>query len=93
MKFKARLVFLSLTFLLSSCGLKKGVSSSFAKEFCSCIFVEDQSEKYCKGYASYIVEVSSYKLDTERKFVQASFLFTDSIAKYTGSRFGCQLEK
>lgn len=88
-----KILLLCSLFLLSSCGLKKGVSSSFVKEFCSCIFVEDQKENYCKDYASYIVPVNSYRLDRERKMVQASFLFTDSIAKYTGEKFGCQLEK
>lgn len=83
---------ITLTLLLSSCGLRKAVTASFAKEFCSCIFIEQLPEGQCSEFTTYIVPVSSYSLDRVKKSVQASFLFEKSLAQFEDIKFGCRLE-
>lgn len=69
----------------------KVVSSSFAKEFCSCLFVEKQEADYCKSYARQIVPVSSYKIDEENKTILALALGIQSTAQFRGEKLGCRL--
>ena len=87
---KFTLLFL-LTLLISSCGVRKGISSSFAKEFCSCLYVESKEENYCREYASFLVPVSSYNIDQQERRIEASFIFQTSKAVFTGQKFGCKL--
>lgn len=85
--------FITIALLTSSCGLRKAVTSSFVKEFCSCVFVEQLPENQCKEFSTYVVPVSSYILDSSKKTVFATFLFETSFAEFKGERFGCRLEQ
>lgn len=84
---------MTLSLFISSCGLRKAVTASFAKEFCSCVFVEQLPENKCTDFATYVTPVSSYILDKTAKSVQATFLFETSLALYEDARFGCRLEQ
>lgn len=85
---------LFFTVLLTSCDVPffKVVSSSFAKEFCSCLYVVGQTENYCKAYAKQIVPVSKYEVDHQKKWVQASGLGYQTTVTYLGEKEGCQIQ-
>lgn len=87
------IISLILPLVLSGCNKSffKVVSSSFAKEYCSCRFVVGQSKKYCHDYASQIVPVSSYSEDGQNKTIQAKALGFISKAIYKDSKRGCSL--
>ncbi|MDD0852587.1 hypothetical protein HBN50_05730 [Halobacteriovorax sp. GB3] len=90
---KRVLLLTSILFLSASCGMRKGISSSFAKEFCSCVYVEKKEKSFCQSYASYILPVTSYSIEEklQKKTIKASFLFSESVATFTSKKFGCQL--
>jgi hypothetical protein len=69
----------------------KVVSSSYAKELCSCLFVVEQELEYCRRYSKQLLPVSSEKIDRNKKTVGATALGITSIAVYRSKRFGCGL--
>ena len=76
--------------LTTSCDIQQTVSASFAKEYCSCRFVEEQDDKYCAEYAKKIIKVKSYEINFEKKTVWARGLGKESIADYNAET-GCRL--
>lgn len=82
-------------FFLTSCDVPffKVVSSSFAKEFCSCLYVEGQSENYCKAYAKQIVPVSRYDINKEASTITAYGLGKKTIATFVDKKSGCQIKE
>lgn len=93
MKMKNILTLLALL-SLPSCvpDFFKVVSSSYAKELCSCLFVVGLDENYCKNYAKQIVSVSKLKISREKKFIVAEGLGHKSLAIYQSQKLGCLLE-
>jgi hypothetical protein len=79
---------LLLTF--SSCKISKAVSASFSKEMCSCLFVEGQSENYCRDYAKQMIEVEDYKVDWSGKSVWSRGLKLETVVRFQSKRRGCQ---
>ena len=69
----------------------KVVSSSYAKELCSCLFVVKQKKEYCRKYAKQIVPVGSENIDDTKKTVTATALGLTSTAIFHNKRLGCGL--
>tara|TARA_Y100000589_G_scaffold305867_1_gene320143 strand:- start:579 stop:881 length:303 start_codon:yes stop_codon:yes gene_type:complete len=69
----------------------KVIPNNFAKEVCSCIFVEGQNKNYCKEYGRQMLDVSGYKiLEAEKEVLAWGFSFTAK-AVYDGPQYGCRL--
>lgn len=65
------------------------ISAFYAKEFCSCYFVNEQSEEFCHNYARQWVPISSFNLNKEEKTVTVSGLGRTTTVKYMGELYGC----
>jgi len=81
--------------LLSFCSCKrdffKVVSASYAKEFCSCLYVEKQGPQTCEQYAKQIIQVHKFHIDEQKKMVEAKWMGFRAISFYRGKRLGCSL--
>ncbi|PCJ19493.1 MAG: hypothetical protein COB02_07030 [Candidatus Cloacimonadota bacterium] len=75
-----------------SLDFRRVIPSSFAMEFCSCYFVEKQSEKHCEWYSSQIIPVSKYHVDEDKKAIKAYGLHEEALAIFKSERFGCELQ-
>ena len=69
----------------------KIIPNNFAKEVCSCIFVEGQSKNYCQEYGRQMFDVSGYKVLVAEKEVLAWGFSYAAKAVYDGPRYGCRL--
>lgn len=69
----------------------KVVSSSFAKEYCSCLYIEKQKPKACYDYASQILKVDSYQVDEKHNMVIAKAYGYTSSSQFQNEKFGCSL--
>ena len=64
-----------------------------AKEVCSCLFVQQQSEAYCEAYTVASPNLATYSVNFEDKTVQAEALMMwSNTAKYDSAHFGCVLD-
>jgi hypothetical protein len=79
--------------LFTSCekNFLKVVSSSFAKEYCSCIYIEEQDPKVCETYAEQVINIDSFHHDRERKMIVAQAFGQSSYSFYRGTPLGCSL--
>lgn len=88
-------ILISVITLLTLTGCQKPflkvVSSSFAKEFCSCYFVVEQDVNYCENNAKQIVPISKYKIDKEKKTIMGFGLGQNTLVEYRGKRLGCRI--
>jgi len=93
MKESRFVLMLSALILLSGCNTRffKVISSSYAKEYCSCRFVVGQTKKYCHQYALQIVPVSSHAESENNKSIEAKALGYSSRAIFKSARLGCVL--
>ncbi|WP_024678330.1 hypothetical protein [Pseudomonas syringae] len=66
------------------------ISAYTAKEYCSCRYVMNNSEAYCRSYAKQYVP-STLTDDAAQKKVVASGLGRTSSASWQGERQGCRL--
>jgi len=84
--------------LISSFGMQgcvpkffKIIPNNFAKEVCSCIFVENQTKNYCQEYGRQMFDISGYQvLEAEKEVLAWGFSFAAK-AVYDGPRYGCRL--
>ncbi|MGB0453969.1 MAG: amidase [Bacteriovoracaceae bacterium] len=92
MKYLSLLILLSLN---SSCfHIAKALPSNFAKEYCSCRFVMNQTDEYCEDYVTLEqLQVGSYEVDEERKIVRARWLGVESEAMHYSKFSGCGLSR
>lgn len=71
-------------------------SASKAKQMCSCLFVMNQTEKFCDRYSipdKYLDWIDSTEINNDKKMVTATVgFFWQSTAKYVGDKKGCQLQ-
>ena len=67
------------------------ISAFYAKEFCSCYYVMERSEKSCENYARQFIAVKDLRIDEGNKSISVTGLGQSSEAVYTGKRFGCIL--
>ena len=64
-----------------------------AKEVCSCLFVQQQTEDYCRAYTVAFPNLATYSVDLEEKVVQAEALLVwSTTARYQSAKFGCVLD-
>lgn len=64
-----------------------------AKEVCSCVFVMEQTEDYCRAWTKASPDVADFVVDHDEKRVRSSaLLFWSAAARFTGPDFGCVLE-
>jgi hypothetical protein len=77
--------------LLSSCQPKilKVVSANFAKEYCSCLFVEKQSSTYCRDYAKQLISIDS--LERTENLIRVRAFDFESEASFISPQMGCKL--
>lgn len=68
------------------------VTGYTAKETCSCVFVMEQSEEFCRRWTRAAPDIATAHVDFENKTVKASALaFWDSTARFVDDRHGCVL--
>ena len=87
-----KIIFL-LCITLSSCqkDFLKVVSSSFAKEYCSCLYVEKLDSQSCEEYAAQSLKVDQYHHDQEKKLIVATGFGYTSSSYYQNEKLGCSL--
>ena len=68
-------------------------TSYSAKEACSCLFVMEQTEAYCRNWTKASPAVASFRVDWEEKTVESgALLMWGRRARYIDERRGCVLE-
>ncbi len=67
------------------------ISSLYAKEMCSCLFVVGRDEKFCHNYVRKYVAISDFKLDAAKRVVTVSGLGRTNSARFVSERYGCVL--
>jgi hypothetical protein len=90
--------------LLASCGSGSGrrtyanndmvlVTSYTAKDACSCLFVMEREEEFCRAFVKADPAVAHLTIDREHKVVEASaLLLWGARAHYVDAHSGCVLE-
>ncbi|MDE1163916.1 MAG: amidase [Pseudomonas sp.] len=69
-----------------------GILSAYsAKEFCSCRYVMEQSDGYCRSYVKQYLPLSELRDDPARARVVARGLGQTRTAVWIGPRQGCRL--
>jgi hypothetical protein len=69
------------------------VTSYTAKDFCSCLFVMEMSEEYCRRWTAASPAVATVRVDYEERTVQtAAALLWGEKARFVNAREGCLLE-
>jgi hypothetical protein len=64
-----------------------------AKELCSCVFVMEMSEDYCRNWTRASPAVAKFTVDYERKTVESTALLEwGTRAKLDSAKFGCVLD-
>ncbi|HEY8206962.1 MAG TPA: hypothetical protein VIG99_05755 [Myxococcaceae bacterium] len=64
-----------------------------AHDICSCLFVMNMPEDYCRAWVKASPDVARYSVDQANKTVEASALVLwGARATYQGPHFGCVLE-
>lgn len=66
------------------------ISAYYAKEFCSCHFVEKQDENFCHAYARQYIPIQDFQLEGNRVTVRG--LFVTNSASYISEREGCRID-
>ena len=85
-------ILLATLLLSSSCTpFLRALPAFYAKEYCSCIYVEQYDEKHCDHYATNFLKPTTVK--TSQNKIEASFLGLKAIAVYESEKFGCRLIK
>ncbi len=68
------------------------ISSFYAKQMCSCLFVVGQTEERCRNEARQYVPISGYEIDREQRAVTVSGLGRTNRAHFVSERYGCVLD-
>lgn len=69
------------------------VSGYAAKEMCSCLFVMEMDESFCRAWTKASPDVASVRIDPKARRVEAgALLFWGRSARYVDDAFGCVLE-
>ena len=64
-----------------------------AHDLCSCLFVMNMPEDYCRAWVRASPDVARFSIDQEKKTVEASALILwGGRARYEGAHHGCTLE-
>ncbi len=69
------------------------VTGNAARLTCSCLFVMEMSEEYCRAWTKASPDVARFSVDTNAKTVEASAFVTWSArARFIDAKRGCILE-
>lgn len=69
------------------------VTAYTAKDACTCLFVMEREEAYCRAWVAAIPGVASLTIDPEKKVVETSaVLLWGARAHYVDAHNGCVLE-
>ncbi len=64
-----------------------------AKEMCSCLFVMEQTEEFCRAWTAASPAVARLRIDAAKKTVESSALMLwGARARFASARAGCILE-
>lgn len=64
-----------------------------AKEMCSCLFVEKQSQAFCERFVSQdVLPIDDRSVDTTKRSVTVRALWSASRARHVSDRLGCVLD-
>ena len=69
----------------------KIISSYYAKEACSCIYVLERDEAQCHEMVRQYVPISSFQNDRASRKISVRGLGRQSVASYIDERHGCRL--
>lgn len=79
--------------LLTGClELAKIVPNYYAKELCSCLFVTEQTEEYCRMSIQQDPPPQKLKVDYKNKSVSALFYVFKKKAYLVSEEDGCQIK-
>ena len=69
------------------------ITAFTAKSMCSCLFVMEMDEDYCKVWAKQNPPVADYRVDKDKKTVQSgALMFWLGKAHYVDAKQGCVLD-
>lgn len=68
------------------------ISSYYAKEMCTCVFVIEQKEETCHNIVRQYVPISEVVIDREQRAVTTTGLFQSNRAHFVSAQLGCTLE-
>ncbi|MBT3584837.1 MAG: amidase [Halobacteriovoraceae bacterium] len=80
-----------LFYKFNSWSFPKVVSAYYAKEFCSCIYIERRGLAACHDYAAVWIPISSFKWHKKSKLITVVGLSRTSSAQHISSQLGCRL--
>lgn len=70
------------------------ITAFTAKSMCSCLFVMEMDEAYCKVWSKQSPAVADFRIDHQNKTVESgALLFWMKRARYVDDTFGCELEQ
>ncbi len=65
-----------------------------AKDFCSCMFVMQRDEDYCRDWTVASPNLASIKVNEEDRTVTTQAIhYWSATARYTGAKTGCALDE
>ena len=82
---------LFLCFVLSGCSFPKTVPSYYAKEVCSCLFVEKRGDKSCDQFGQQIIPNWKTSVNKASLTVKAWGLGFFSEAQWLSPQEGCRI--
>jgi hypothetical protein len=69
------------------------ITAYTAKEMCSCLFVMEQDEAYCRTWTRQSPAIYTLRIDTGAKVVESSAgMLWGARARFESARVGCRLE-
>ena len=87
-----RIFLISFLILFSSCKYTESPSLALAKEMCSCLFIAEQSESYCKMVTKESRILARYEIfENSRTVAARAFSYRATAMLNDDPRFGCQL--
>ncbi len=89
---KKSILIAPLVILINSCKYTEAPSAGLAKEMCSCLYVSEQSEAYCKMVTKESRILAKWEAIPEEKKVIAKGVNFTSIAQMDeDARYGCTI--
>jgi len=105
MKTSIAAMVLAASVFLAGCADRDGEARSYANsdlqltsnyaaaEVCSCMFVMEQEEDFCRAWTRANPAVATFRVDREKKRVEASAgMLWGATARFVDERTGCVLE-
>ena len=78
---------------ISSCKFSEAPSAGLSKEMCSCLFVAEQTEEYCRLVTKESRILAKWEANyTEKKITATGMNYISVAALDEDSRFGCSIE-